>query len=51
MNKTPHKYELCYSIESLFICEIVDYTYDKKRVNIIRKIAESAVPYLKWGKN
>jgi hypothetical protein len=51
MSKTPNKMELNYSIESLFICEIVDYTYEKKRLNIIKKIAELAVPYLKWGKN
>ncbi len=51
MSKTSKKIELNYSIESLFICEIFDYTYEKKRQNIIKKIAELAIPYMKWGKN
>jgi len=52
MKRPLPKYEyLDYSIESLFICEIIDFPYNDSYLNIINQIAILAIPYLNWGKN
>ena len=52
MKRSLPKYEyLDYSIESLFICEIIDMPFNGRFLNVINELAILSIPYLNWGRN